>query len=105
MTPEDKKVAKCNNCEKYYDNITAAHPLGWCREGYGRAIHTLTICPKEAERQRKKLERKAENTGKVKVQKVAQPNKKQKLKPKKKEATNKPLVVVVKKKKMVGEKE
>ena len=101
MTPEDKKIAKCSNCEKYYDNVSASSPLGWCREGYGRAIHTLSMCPKKADQQKNKLERKSAKAEKVKVPAPVAKIKK----PKKVNEHAKPLVVTVKQKRQLGTKE
>lgn len=98
MTPEDKKIAKCTNCEFYYDNISAASPLGWCRNGYGRAIHTLVLCPKQAARDAQRKERELVKASVAKP--MAKPVKPTARKtPKKKTTTPKMPVVIIKAKK------
>ncbi len=110
MTPADKKVAHCTTCEFYYDKIDAkSSPLGWCRNGYGRAIHTLTMCPKLAARLAAKKE-KLENTPfKPKsVKPVSLPKKAPKSKtgkPKKVLTKNKPEVIISVKTKKIMETE
>lgn len=98
MTPEDKKLAKCTSCEFYYDNTGSASPLGWCRNGYGRAIHTLAICPKQAARDAARKERE-DAKALVRKPNATTPKNVARKKPKKAPTPVKMPVVIVKTKK------
>lgn len=95
MNLEDKKKAKCSNCEFYHNNVTASMPLGYCRNGYGSAIHTLAICPKQAAREQLRKEKEATMVSKPKLAAKPLPKAKpKKKKPMVKKTVSAPVVVV-----------
>ena len=98
MTPQDVKMAKCSGCEFYYNKVDASSPLGWCRNGYGRAIHILQMCPKLAEKIKAKQEREAaKQKTSTKIHKMVKPNSKKKTRRVVVEKTTPTVVVKAKK--------